>query len=141
MRCRPPCQPSPCQPSPLPAVAFAAGADSDIPPAPTDTTKTCAEGRVWDRAAQICVTPAASTYDDNAIMDPVMDSVADAVRALADAGGFDEARSVPDGIDAADTRVLTYRGFTARKMGDIDAGMRYCRSALDIYPDNLLARS
>ena len=37
--------------------------------------------------------------------------------------------------------VHTYRGFTARKMGDMDAAMRAYGRALDINPDNILVRS
>ncbi|MBT8411080.1 MAG: hypothetical protein KJP02_04705, partial [Octadecabacter sp.] len=102
-------------------------------PTPTETTKTCAEGLIWDLATQSCLTPAASTNDDNAMME--------AVRELAYAGRYGDARSVLDRLDYSDSRVLTYYGFTARKMGDMDAGMGYYRAALDVDPDNLLARS
>jgi Tfp pilus assembly protein PilF len=37
--------------------------------------------------------------------------------------------------------VQTYYGFTARKLGDFDAGMAYYTAALVIDPDNILARS
>lgn len=117
----------------LPALAFAAGSDSDTPPTPTETTTACTEGLIWDLATQTCMTPAASTNDDNAMMD--------AVRELAYAGRFGDARNVLDGLDGSDSRVLTYYGFTARKMGDINAGMGYYNAALDVDPDNLLARS
>ena len=43
--------------------------------------------------------------------------------------------------DQTDDRVLTYLGFTHRKMGNVDLGMRYYHKALAKNPDNLLARS
>ena len=43
--------------------------------------------------------------------------------------------------DQSDDRVLTYRGFTARKLGQIDVAMVFYQQALDANPDNLLARS
>ena len=43
--------------------------------------------------------------------------------------------------DQADDRVLTYLGFTHRKMGNVDLGMRFYNKALAKNPDNLLARS
>ena len=38
-------------------------------------------------------------------------------------------------------RVLTYRGFIARKTGNVELGMAYYRQAIARNPDNLLVRS
>ena len=43
--------------------------------------------------------------------------------------------------DQADDRVLTYRGFIARKSGDFAAAEAFYAAALAQNPDNLLARS
>ena len=43
--------------------------------------------------------------------------------------------------DAQDDRVLTYKGFAYRKMGEVELGMAYYRQAIAANPDNLLARS
>lgn len=116
-----------------PALALAAGGEDDTPPTPTETTETCTDGLIFDLASQTCMTPAESTNDDSAMMD--------AVRELAYAGRYADARSVLDGLDANDSMVQTYYGFTARKLGDTDGAMRFYRAALSIDPDNILARS
>jgi len=116
-----------------PMMGFAAGSDSSTPPTPTETTETCAEGLIFDLATQTCMTPAQSTNDDNAMMD--------AVRELSYDGRYADARSVLDGLDANDSMVQTYYGFTARKMGDMDSAMAFYQTALTIDPDNNLARS
>jgi Tfp pilus assembly protein PilF len=43
--------------------------------------------------------------------------------------------------DQQEDRVLTYWGFTHRKLGKMDLGMTFYERALDQNPDNLLARS
>ncbi|MCF2872451.1 hypothetical protein L0664_15355 [Octadecabacter sp. G9-8] len=116
-----------------PAMGFAAGSETDTPPTPTETTETCADGLVFDLATQTCMTPAASSNDDNAMMD--------AVRELAYDGRFADARDVLDLLDPADSMVQTYYGFTARKLGDLESGMSFYAAALAIDPDNNLARS
>lgn len=116
-----------------PMIGFAAGSGSSTPPTPTETTKTCTQGLIFDLATQTCMTPAQSTNDDNAMMD--------AVRELAYDGRYADARTVLDGLDARDSMVQTYYGFTARKMGDVEGGMAYYLTALAIDPNNNLARS
>lgn len=116
-----------------PLAAFAVGSSDDTPPAPTETTTTCADGLIWDIATETCMSPADSTNDDNALMD--------AVRELAYAGRYADATSVLDRLDATDTRVLTYYGFTARKKGDVEGAMAYYQAALAADPNNNLARS
>lgn len=116
-----------------PMMAFTAGSETNTPPTPTETTDTCAEGLLFDLATQTCMTPAQSSNDDSAMMD--------AVRELAYDGRYADARDVLDGLDASDSMVQTYYGFTARKMGDFDGGMAFYQAALAIDPDNNLARS
>jgi Tfp pilus assembly protein PilF len=43
--------------------------------------------------------------------------------------------------DQASDRVLTYRGFTARKLGNLALANLYYKRAIDTNPDNILARS
>lgn len=116
-----------------PFAALAAGSETDTPPTPTETTETCTEGLIFDLATQTCMTPAQSTNEDSAMME--------AVRELAYAGRYGDARAVLDGLDPTDSRVLTYYGFTSRKMGDFEGGMDYYRAALAVDPNNNLARS
>lgn len=116
-----------------PFAAFAVGSETDAPPKPTETTEVCADGLIFDLATQTCMAPDQSTNDDNAMMD--------AVRELAYDGRYADARRVLDGLDQTDSMVQTYYGFTARKLGDMDAGMAYYQTALTIDPDNNLARS
>jgi len=117
----------------IPMMGFAAGSSSSTPPTPTETTENCADGLIFDLATQTCMTPAQSTNDDNAMMD--------AVRELAYDGRYADARTVLDGLDANDSLVQTYYGFTARKLGDLEAGKTHYQAALRIDPDNILARS
>jgi len=116
-----------------PIALFAAGSETDTPPTPTETTETCEDGLIFDLATETCMTPDESTNDDSAMMD--------AVRELAYDGRYADARTVLDQLDPTDSRVMTYYGFTARKMGDLDAGMAYYQAALAIDPNNNLARS
>ncbi len=117
----------------LPTLTFAAGSEDSTPPTPTETTETCADGLIFDLATQTCMTPDQSTNDDSAMMD--------AVRELSYAGRYADARAVLDGLDAENSMVQTYYGFTARKTGDVDASMAYYTAALTLDPNNNLARS
>lgn len=116
-----------------PTLALAVGSEDDTPPTPTETTETCTQGMIFDLATQTCMDPAQSTNDDNAMMD--------AVRELAYAGRYMDARDVLDLLDPSQSMVQTYYGFTARKMGNTDAAMVFYARALAIDPDNNLARS
>jgi len=118
----------------LPVAVFAAGSDSSTPPTPTDTTTTCKTGKVWSEAKKKCVAPVQGSLDD--------DTLYQAVREFAYAGQYDNAlQALAAMSDPNDDRVLTYRGFVARKTGDIDLGNAYYRQAIARNPDNLLARS
>lgn len=139
----------------LPFTAFAAGGGggSTTPPKQTQTTKDCFQARQWDKAQgkyvrfsqpvngvwdasiQKCVRPDQSGYLGE-------DILYDAVRELAYAGRFDAARQVLDQMPDQDSdRVLTYRGFTERKLGNLELANVFYQRAIDANPDNILARS
>ncbi|UXX82755.1 tetratricopeptide repeat protein [Roseovarius pelagicus] len=116
----------------VPGLAFAAG--DETKPTTTETTGTCTNGQVWDTGSASCVNPQDSRLDT--------DELIGAVREFAYVGQYDDAqralRAIPD---QNDDRVLTYWGFTTRKMGDTAGGMVYYRKALVRNPANILARS
>lgn len=140
----------------LPTFAFAVGAGDSIttsPPKKTETTKDCLSERqwdpeikkwvryskpvngVWDPNLRKCIRPDKASYLDSQLRQ-------DAIRELAYAGRYDEAQQVLSSMpDQTDDLVLTYWGFTYRKMGDLALGNQYYRKALQLNPDNILARS
>lgn len=118
----------------LPLPALAAGSDDTEPPAPSETTTICENGQVWDAQAAACVNPEDARLDD--------DTRFRAVRELAWAGRPLEARRVLAAMTEGETdRVMTYQGFTLRKSGQIEAGLRAYEAALTRNPGNVLARS
>ena len=97
----------------LSAPVYAAGSGNETAPKPTETSEDCKGVRVWDEEKQRCVKPKESRLDD--------DQLYQAVRELAYAGRYEDAQGVLDAMsDQSDDRVLTYRGFTARKLGQMD---------------------
>lgn len=137
----------------LPTTSFAAGGDSTAKPKTTQTTKDCFKARqwdpetkkfvrfsapvngVWDANIKKCVRPDKTSHLDS-------DTLYKAVRELAYAGRFGEVVQVLDQMpDQLDDRVLTYRGFTARKLGKLELADTYYEQALIQNPDNILARS
>ena len=118
----------------LPAAALAVGSDDDTPPQPTSTTQDCADGQVWDEATKACVAPTDSRLDD--------DDLYRAVREFAYVGDYGAAEAALAAMsDQEADRVLTYRGFLARKQGRTEEAMDFYAAALARNPDNLLARS
>lgn len=117
----------------LPAAAFAASDDSN-PPSSTNTTTSCTNGKVWSTAKQKCVNPQQSGLQD--------DELYQAAREFAYAGQYGNALNALAAMsDPLDDRVLTYKGFVARKSGDIELGNAYYAQAIARNPGNLLARS
>lgn len=117
-----------------PFTLWAAGSETSEPPRPSETTTVCAEGLVWDIATQSCLSPENSTNDDNARLRDV--------RELGYAGRYAEASAVLDTMsEQGATMVLTYRGFVARKTGDLPTAEAFYQAALQADPDNLLVRS
>lgn len=139
----------------LPGFAFAASENNTTgtkPPKQTETTQDCFDERqwdpetkryvrfsakvngVWDPKIKRCVRPDKTSHLDS-------DTQYRAVRELAYAGRYDEAQSVLSAMAQDDDRVLTYWGFTHRKIGNSDLALEFYRQALLRNPDNILARS
>ncbi|MCA0872376.1 hypothetical protein LCL97_16195 [Seohaeicola saemankumensis] len=123
----------------VPSFALAAGGGFDTggtsaPPKPTETTKTCKGVKVWDEEKKRCVRPKNSSLDQ--------DTLYGAVRELAYAGRIADAQGVLLAMsDQSDDRVLTYWGFTHRKLGDLELANDFYTRAIAQNPDNILARS
>lgn len=124
----------------LPGFAFAAGGDDSggstwtNPPKTTKTTKDCRGIKVWDDKTKKCVNPRDSHLDQ--------DTLIGAVRELAYAGRIKDAQGVLLAMqDQDDDLVLTYWGFTNRKLGKGDLARVYYTRAITRNPDNILARS
>lgn len=118
----------------LPGLAFAAGGGSSNPPKPTNTTKECKKSKVWSEKKKRCVKP------ENASLD--QDGLYQAVRELAYADRLEDAQNVLSIMpDQSDDRVLTYWGFTHRKLGNVDLANAFYEQAIAQNPDNILARS
>ncbi len=118
----------------IPTASFAVGSNDTAPPKETKTTTECTDGKVYDDKTAACVDAKDSRLDD--------DRLYDAVREFAYAGQYDFARQTLAAMSSqTDDRVLTYRGFIARKEGQTDTAMRYYQAALRQNPDNILTRS
>lgn len=115
----------------MPLAALAAGGDDK----PKETkSKNCLGKRVYDEAKGRCVKPEKSSMNEQDLYD--------AMREKAYAGNYDGAVGVLDAMpDQQSDLVLTYRGFTARKLGDLELANVYYEEAIDANPDNILARS
>ena len=116
----------------LPGFAMAAGGATT--PTTTETSKDCKGVKVWDKKTKTCVDPQESSLDQDELME--------AVRELAYAGRNEDAQGVLRQMqNQNDDLVLTYWGFTNRKLGDLDAANVYYTRAIAQNPDNILARS
>lgn len=114
----------------LPSAAMAAGSGSSTPP----VQPACEAGKVRDAASGACVDKSSHLLDDAERLQ--------AVREYAYAGQNRLAQQVLDAMDDQQADgVLTYRGFTARQLGNLSEAMDWYKLALDINPDNLLTRS
>ena len=109
--------------------AFAAGSNEESAPSKPH----CKSTQVYDEKTNKCVDPQESHLD--------VDTLYQTVRSLAHHGRYDDARGVLAAMPADDDRTLTYKGFVARKLGDMDGAMKHYRRALVINPANVLARS
>jgi tetratricopeptide (TPR) repeat protein len=117
-----------------PYAAFAAGTGTSEPPTPTETTTECEAGTVWDEKTKACVKAEESSLND--------DQRFDAVRELAYAGRYDDAKMVLAAMTEGETsRVMTYQGFLLRQTGEIEAGIAAYERAIALDPANILARS
>lgn len=122
----------------IPSLAFAASdsgwPSTTKPPKPTATTKSCKGVTVWDAKTQKCVKPKGAALDS--------DTLYQAARELAYAGRILDAQGVLSAMpDQTEDRVLTYWGFTHRKLGHAEQAQAYYERAIAQNPDNILARS
>ncbi|MEX0282321.1 MAG: tetratricopeptide repeat protein [Arenibacterium sp.] len=118
----------------VPGVAFAAGGGNDTKPSTTNTTSKCKGTQVWDVKTQSCMDSKESQLES--------DTLYSAVRELAYAGRYTDAQGVLSVMaDQNDDRVLTYWGFTHRKLGNAELAQAFYEKALSRNPDNHLARS
>ncbi len=100
---------------------------------PTPTVPKCAEGEVYSPTAQKCVKKTSNLINDE---DRYNTSVQ-----LARSGKYHSAINLLKTIaNQDDPRVLTYLGFSNRKMGKMGIGEAYYKKALEIDPNYLLAR-
>lgn len=108
--------------------------EGSTPPEPTPTSTKCPDGEAWDDATGRCIDLDARIFTDR---DRYL-----AARELAYAGRLTGAGRALDAIsDQSSSRVLTYRGFIARKSGDWPQAEAYYALALSADPDNVLARA
>lgn len=93
----------------------------------------CKKGLVWSKSVQRCVKPQSGMLDDKELYEQG--------RRLALAGYYENALAVLDAVsNKQDSGVLTYIGYSHRKMGDVDVGIGYYKQALAIDPKNLNTR-
>lgn len=109
--------------------AWAAGGGDEVAP----SKPKCETGQIYDKKTKSCVAAEESNLD--------VDGLYENLRELAYAGRYVDAQIVLAQMPANDDRTLTYKGFTSRKTGDLNAAMTYYHAALQVNPANVLARS
>ena len=115
-----------------PATVHAAG--DETPPKQTKTTKKCKDGKVYDAETKKCLKVESHNFTD--------DQLYLAARELAYDGQYQNALNALNAVENQDDpRILNYRGFTNRKLGNHALAMDYYQAALSIDPDYILARS
>ncbi|MEM7296407.1 MAG: hypothetical protein AAF330_07285, partial [Pseudomonadota bacterium] len=117
-----------------PSLSLAAGGGSSAPPKTTNTTAFCEEGFIFDDKTNSCI-----KAEESSQLTPKEQM--DAVRELAYAGRYADAKIILASMDPRDDMVLTYKGFVARKTGDLYAANGFYEAALEANPDNILTRS
>lgn len=118
----------------LTQAAHAAGEDTTTPPDTTKTSTECTDGKVWDEEKKECVEPQKSGMNDDLLFK--------AARELAYAGQYENSLKVLDAVKDQDSaRILNYRGYSNRKAGRMELGMRYYKRALQADENYILARS
>ena len=114
--------------------AGAVSEDTTAPPKKTKTSTECQDGKIWDAKKKECVNAKKSGLDDDILFN--------AARELAYAGQYENALKVLDAVkDQASARILNYRGYSNRKAGRMELGMRFYRRALQADENYILARS
>jgi len=98
----------------------------------TTQPQNCPQGKVWSASKGKCVWINSSVDDEE---------LYDQGRALAKYGQYERAIEVLSAVsNRNDPRVLNYLGYSHRKLGRLDTGIRYYAKALAINPDFVLAR-
>ena len=111
----------------LPSYALDLGGDDEEPP------KKCPSGKAWSNKAKKCVAQKSGWLSD--------EDIARAGRQLARDGHYREAIAVLETIaNKGDPVVLTYLGYSHRKLGDVDFGISLYKRALEIDPENVATR-
>ena len=95
--------------------------------------KKCPSGTAWSKQQKKCVAVKKGSLSD--------EDLARAGRQLALDGHYYDAIKVLDmASNENDPAVLTYLGYSHRKLGDIDLGISLYKKALDVDPDNVGTR-
>ncbi|MEM7242973.1 MAG: tetratricopeptide repeat protein [Pseudomonadota bacterium] len=119
------------------APIFAAGSDDDKPPKKTKTTIECDEGMVYDENKEECVN--AEDVKESHLGN---DTLYEMARELAYDGQYQTSLIILSAMsDQADPRVLNYRGFNTRQMGDVETAFTFYEQAIAADPTYSLARS
>ncbi|MCO5065169.1 MAG: tetratricopeptide repeat protein [Rhizobiaceae bacterium] len=97
------------------------------------TVSQCKKGEVWDKKKQKCVKAQRGATDD--------ESIYEAGRDLANAERYQEAIDILElAANPNDPRILNYLGYSNRKLGHVELGLKYYQAALAEKPDYTLVR-
>ena len=96
-------------------------------------SKKCPSGTAWSKQQEKCVAIKKGSLSD--------EDLARAGRQLALDGHYQDAIKVLEmASNENDPAVLTYLGYSHRKLGDVDLGIALYKKALDVDPDNVDTR-
>jgi len=97
------------------------------------TAEKCPSGKAWSDRQKKCVDPKSGSLSD--------EDLAWAGRQLARDGDYQDAIKLLEMVaNKDDPVVLTYLGYSHRKLGEVDLGISLYKKALDIDPDNVDTR-
>jgi tetratricopeptide (TPR) repeat protein len=103
-------------------------------PKPTETTKTCKTGTVWDKEKKTCIAIKDSRFNDQDIFEHA--------RELAyEHRAQDAIELLHMAQETNNPKILNYLGFAHRKAGNFNQAIAYYSQALAIDPNYFLARS
>ena len=118
----------------LSGAVFAAGSETSNPPKPTETTKKCKKGEIFDQKTKTCAKLQSNRFSD--------DQLYEAAREVAYGGQYLRALDILNfAANPNDPRMLNYQGFVHRKLGKLALAMAYYKAAIAIDPNYVLARS
>lgn len=127
---------------------LAADSGGGSAPDSSRTTTTCMNGKIWSPERKMCLTPdeirATKKKDGSQKKSDLRldDILYEAAREFAYAGQYGHAlKALKAAENQHDPRILTYYGFTYRKLGKVDRAMEYYRMALQADANYVLARS